>query len=232
MKDFNINERFVFLEQLTEMVCLEQAKSLLLTGEGGLGKTYTTIKTIEKTKTPYQKISGYTTPRGLYNLLYDHNGKLLLFDDCDSVLKDNVSRNVLKIALDSNSERIISWSAQIPKSSPYPNFFEFTGRIIFITNKSQESLKKLDGALLTRGYKVDLQMNSEEKIERMSYLVPKICKENDFNINAGYEALKFLEERKDKINQLSLRSLLDVIRIIQSKKETNWQNLANYCLIN
>ena len=224
--DFDINERFQFVDQLTTMVALGQANSLILTGEGGLGKTYTVTKALENANIEYKKVSGYSTARGLYNLLYDFNGMLFLFDDCDSVLEDKTSQNILKIALDTNEERVISWSAKMPKSSEYPQDFEFAGRIIFISNKPQE---KIFQPLLTRGYKVDLNMTSYEKIERIKHILPAICNKNDISVNVGYRALEFLSNKLDMVNSLSLRTLLDVIRIINSGQD-KWERLAEYCI--
>ena len=38
---FNINQRFNFLQDLTSMVVRGTTPSLIVTGEGGLGKTHT-----------------------------------------------------------------------------------------------------------------------------------------------------------------------------------------------
>ena len=94
---FDINQRFNFLLDLTSMVALGATPSLIVTGEGGLGKTHTvteTIKDNELSESEWVTFKGYSTPRGLYNTLFDHNGKLILFDDCDSVLEDKVSVNI------------------------------------------------------------------------------------------------------------------------------------------
>ncbi|MFW6009499.1 MAG: hypothetical protein ACOCP8_09575 [archaeon] len=223
---FDINERFEFVEKLTKMVCFGHANSVIITGQGGLGKTHTVLKAIEDTKIPYKKISGHSTARGLYNLLYDYNGSTFLFDDCDSVLDDKTSQNILKIALDSNEDRTITWAAKMPKGSEYPNEFEFTGRIIFITNKPQN---KIFQPLLTRGYKVDLSMDILEKIERMKFILPTVCETNNINLNIGFQALAFLEEKQNIVKSLSLRTLLDVIRIINSGQD-KWERLAEYTI--
>ena len=44
---FNINERFSFVEKLVTMVANNVQPSAVITGEGGLGKTYTVTKTLE-----------------------------------------------------------------------------------------------------------------------------------------------------------------------------------------
>jgi len=44
---FGINQRFEFVTQLVSMVADSVQPSAIITGEGGLGKTYTVIKTLE-----------------------------------------------------------------------------------------------------------------------------------------------------------------------------------------
>ena len=92
--DFTINQKFNFLDNLTTMVVEDITPSLLVTGEGGLGKTFSVTSTIQDNdleEKDYIFIKGYSTARGLYNTLYDNNGKLIIFDDCDSVLEDKVA---------------------------------------------------------------------------------------------------------------------------------------------
>ena len=48
MATFNINQRFNFLQDLTSMVVMGSTPSLIVTGEGGLGKTHTVTETIKE----------------------------------------------------------------------------------------------------------------------------------------------------------------------------------------
>ena len=146
---FNINQRFNFLQDLTSMVVRGATPSLIVTGEGGLGKTHTVTQTIKDNsldENDFVTFKGYSTARGLYNTLYDHNGKLIVFDDCDSVLEDKVALNILKSALDSYETRQITWMGRMTKSDEYQNQFNSTGRIIFISNKDKS---KIDSAILS-----------------------------------------------------------------------------------
>ena len=226
MNQFNINQRFEFLSDLTSMVVLGATPSLIVTGEGGLGKTHTvnqTIKGLEIPDTNWVSFKGYSTARGLYNTLFDHNGKLIIFDDCDSVLEDKVAQNILKSALDSYETRQISWMAKMNKSDEYPNQFNFTGRIIFISNKDKS---KIDGAILSRSLTVDLSMNPQEKIDRMAFILETILPEFDLQVKS--DALSFLDENKDKTN-LNIRTLIIVSKIRKQFPDT-WKNLAEYMI--
>jgi hypothetical protein len=200
--------------------------SLLVLGEGGLGKTHTVTESIKESNLDCNQwitFKGYSTARGLYNTLYDHNGKLIVFDDCDSVLEDKVALNILKSALDSYETRQITWMAKMVKSDEYPNQFNFTGRVIFISNKER---LKIDGAILSRSLTVDLSMTPLEKIERMSFILSRILPE--FPIEVKSDALNFLDVNKESA-QLNLRTLIMVSKIRRQFPDT-WQDLATYMI--
>ena len=226
MSTFSINERFNLLNDLAKMVVYDVTPSLIVTGEGGLGKTHEIKEVIDVTALQgceYIFIKGYSTARGLYNTLYDNNDKLIVFDDCDSVLEDKVAVNILKSALDSYDTRTISWMAKMNKNDEYPQHFDFTGRIIFISNKSKESI---DGAILSRSLTVDLTMTPVEKIERMTTILPNILPEYDDEVKV--EALNFLNENKDGVN-INMRTLIMVIKMANSNPD-NWKSMAGYML--
>jgi len=223
---FDINQRFTFLDKLVKMVIDGLTPSLIITGEGGLGKTHSVLSVVkEKELYPfeYEVIKGYSTARGLYNTLFDNNGKLIIFDDCDSVLEDKVAINILKSALDSYDSRKISWSARMNKNDAYPQQFEFTGRIIFISNKCKNSI---DDAILSRSLTVDLTMTPEEKIQRMGFIIEKILP--DFPLEVKCDALDYLDEKKHEV-QLNLRSLI-LLSKLRMAHQDGWKDLANYMI--
>lgn len=223
-KDFNINQRFGFLNDLTTMVVSGITPSLIVTGQGGLGKTHSVTKTIEDNglaEKDYVFFKGYSTARGLYNTLFDNNGKLIVFDDCDSVLEDKVAINILKSALDSYDRRTISWMAKMPKGEEYPSQFDFTGRIIFISNKSKD---KIDGAVLSRSLSVDLSMTPDDKVERMSAILPGILPGYDMSVKE--DALDFLKDVKDEVS-LNMRMLIMVSKMRLTYPDS-WKDLAGY----
>jgi hypothetical protein len=224
MSTFTINQRFEFLGNLTQMVIGGITPSLIVTGEGGLGKTHSitqTIKSTDITESEYVFFKGYSTARGLYNTLFDNNGKLIIFDDCDSVLEDKVALNILKSALDSYERRTISWMAKMNKNDEYPQQFDFTGRIIFISNKSKESM---NDAILSRSLTVDLTMTPNDKIERMSAILGSILPE--YSLDAKTEALEFLKTVKDEVS-LNMRMLIMVTKM-RATYPDNWRDMAKY----
>jgi hypothetical protein len=206
------------------MVVNNATPSLIVTGEGGLGKTHSvteTIKSNDLSDDEYIFFKGYSTARGLYNTLYDNNGKLIIFDDCDSVLDDKVALNILKSALDSYEKRTISWMAKMNKNDEYPQQFEFTGRIIFISNKS---ITDVNEAIRSRSLTVDLTMTPSDKIERMSAILENILPE--YQLEFKKEALGFLSEVCNEVS-VNMRMLIMVTKMRYNYPD-RWKDLASY----
>jgi hypothetical protein len=240
---FGINTRFEFVTKLVNMVASGVQPSAVITGEGGLGKTYTVTKTLSaagftdissladfqvgsviNTKKCFTQIKGFSTAKGLYRSLFENNNSIIVFDDCDAVLKDPVALNILKGALDSYGKRIISWNADM-RDDDLPRSFEFTGRVIFISNMTQSNI---DQAIRSRSMMIDLSMNSDQKLERMEFIASadEFLPEYDATIKA--DALALIREIKDDVKEISLRTLIAVSKIRASNKD--WKDLATYML--
>lgn len=242
---FNINDRFGFVEKLVTMVAKGVQPSAVITGEGGLGKTHTVTKTLEangykdmsdlaefqvgaviRKSKMYTMVKGYSTARGLYSTLFENNNSVIVFDDCDSILKDPVALNLLKGALDSYGKRVISWNAET-RDPELPRSFEFTGRVIFISNMSQD---RIDQAIRSRSMMVDLQMTLDQKIERMEFIAQSPEFLPEYNKTIVQDALELIRTLKDDAREISLRTLITVSKIRATNKD--WKLLAEYMLCN
>jgi hypothetical protein len=240
---FDINTRFGFVEKLVNMVATGVQPSAVITGEGGLGKTYTVTKTLEangykdisdlgefqvgsiiNTRKCFTTVKGYSTAKGLYRTLFENNKSIIVFDDCDAVLKDPVALNLLKGALDSYGKRIISWNADM-RDDDLPRSFEFTGRVIFISNMDQE---KIDQAIRSRSMMIDLSMSLDQKIDRMEYIAKSDEFLPEYDAKIKTDALSLIREIKDDCKEISLRTLIAVCKIRASNKE--YKDLATYML--
>ena len=135
-----------------------------------------------------------------------------------------VALNLLKGALDSYGERYISWNADI-KDEDLPRSFKFTGSIVFISNKDMDSL---DQAVRSRALCVDLSMTEEQKIERMDTIVQDAEFMPEYSIQYKHDALEFLRSMVKSVQNLSLRSLISVVKI--RAEGGDWKQLAKYVL--
>ncbi|AVH85357.1 hypothetical protein RsoM2USA_429 [Ralstonia phage RsoM2USA] len=183
------------------------------------------VHTNETWKNPgdYTMIKGYSTAKGLYKALYANRNKIVILDDCDSVWKDAVSLNIMKAALDSYDKRIVSWNADI---DDMPTSFEFTGRMIFISNLSQNDLSQ---AVKSRSLRVDLSMTTLEKIERMEHLVESEEFMAEVPKNIKREAMAFMKEHAAQATDLNIRTLMSVITLRMGAPKS-WTRLALYTI--
>lgn len=243
---FGINERFAFVEKLVTMVASGVQASAVITGAGGLGKSYTVLKTLESAgykdmsdlgefqvgaaiqrAKVFTQVKGYSTAKGLYRTLFENNGGVIVFDDCDAVLKDPVALNLLKGALDSYGRRIISWNADM-RDEDLPRSFNFTGKVIFISNMDQNNI---DQAIRSRSMMIDLSMSEDQKIDRMAHIIESPEFMEEFEIAAKVDALELIRELKDVAKEISLRTLIQVTKI-RASAGAAWKDMAEYVLCN
>lgn len=256
---FNINERFGFLTDFVTMVAEKVSPSIIVTGEGGLGKTFTVMAALaeagfkdsadvlghsiqdpddedfdgdfsekleaSKSKNLYTVVKGYSTAKGLYRTLYENRHRIVVFDDCDSVLRDPVALNLLKGALDSYEKRRISWNSEGFIDDGLPKSFEFKGGVIFISNMPTF---KIDQAVRTRSINVDLSMNTDQKLERMAEIIKSEEFLPNFSTEHKIEALEFIRGMKDEAREISFRTLISVTKVAQ--RGGNWKRRAEYLL--
>lgn len=175
----------------------------------------------------FRVIKGFSTAKSLYRALYENNGMTIVFDDCDSIQKDPVALNILKGALDSYSRRTISWMSERFIDDGLPKYFDFKGKVIFISNMPVE---KLDLALRSRTMVIDLSMTLKEKIDRMRYISksPDFLPDYDGEVKA--DAMELINELKDEAKELSLRTLIKVCKVRYKFRNGNWRQLGTYLL--
>ena len=241
--EFAINDRFDFTEQLVTMVATGQTASAIITGEGGLGKSYTVTKalkaaglkdisdllpgTVVAPRTAFRVVKGFSTAKGLFRVLFENKNSIIVLDDCDSVLKDADALNLLKGALDSYDKRIISWNTNI-NDDGLPRTFQFEGGVIFISNMSTD---KISQAIRSRSMNVDLSMTTDQKLERMETIMVAPEFMEGVSIDMKQDALATIREYKSIAKEISLRTLINVTKIRASGNK-NWQALSKYMLSN
>lgn len=239
-------ERFQILNDMTKAVKEGAVRAMIVSGPPGVGKSHGVeavlakadlFNTLAERKPKYEIVKGAMSAIGLYAKLYEFadRGNVVVFDDCDSILLEDLSLNILKGALDSSKRRFISWNtdSRLLRSEGVPNRFEFKGSAIFITNikfehvKSKKLRDHLD-ALESRCHYIDLQMDTErEKILRIEQVVRQgdMLEDYDFKPWDTDEVLDFIKSNASKLRELSLRM---VIKIADLKKgmPQNWQAVA------
>ena len=242
VSEVDINKRFEYVAKIVKMVATKTTASCIISGEGGLGKTYSVIKALKDSgmkditdlagfqvgssldlKKTFRVVKGYSTAKGLFRTLQECNGSTIVFDDCDSIMKDPVALNLLKGALDSYGDRYISWNSDM-RDDDLDKTFKFTGQVIFITNVT---LDRLDQAVRSRAMCVDLSMTQDQKLDRMEVIAESDEFLPEISRLVKKDALSFLRSNLDEVANLSLRSLIQVCKIADSG-DAEWKDLAKY----
>jgi hypothetical protein len=237
--------RFDILKDMTKAVKGGDVRAMIVTGPPGVGKSFGVeevlakddlFNTLGERKPKYEIVKGAMSPIGLYKKLYEFsdNKSIIVFDDCDSILLDDVALNILKAALDSSKKRTISWNtdSRLLRSEGIPDRFDFKGGAIFITNLKFENVrsKKLQehlAALESRCHYIDLRMDTDrEKVLRIKQIVKDgMLDSYEMEDIAKDEVVTFIEDNRATMRELSLRTVLKVADLRKSFP-TNWQNMA------
>lgn len=178
-------------------------------------------------KGDYVVVKGHASAKALYRLLWENRNRTILFDDCDKVLQDSTAIMLLKPALDSYEDRWVSWRVEgFAKDSDLPSTFKFNGSIIFITNMP---LSKIDEAVSTRCYKVDVSMTFPQRIERMQSVLPRVMP--DVDLEMKQEALDLIKDNLHRVKDVNFRALMNIITIRTDPNCSDWKRLATFALL-
>ena len=241
-----ISERFEILEEMTKATLSSDIRAMIVVGPPGVGKSYGVEKQLERANTfdvikdlppKYVIVKGAMTAIGLYNMLYKYSdkGNVIVFDDCDTVLLDDLSLNILKAALDSGKKRTIFWNSDSSylRREGIPDKFDFKGSAIFITNLKFEHLKSkklkdhLD-ALQSRCHYLDLTLDTmREKYLRVKQIsmTGELFGDYRFENNEAMDIIEFMGEYKEQLREMSLRMALKIADLVKISP-LRWKALA------
>ena len=245
-----IGERFEIMDNMTQAVVEGIVRSMIVVGPPGVGKSYGIVKKLEEANlfnmiagdNRYEVVKGATTALGLYAKLYEYSreGDVLVFDDCDSILMDELSLNILKAALDTNKKRVLHWNSdsKLLQRDGIPNKFEFKGACIFITNIKFDNVrsKKLRDhleALESRSHYIDLTMDSmRDKYLRIKQIAAtgELFKEFRFMAGEDQEVLEFMFANQTRWREMSMRCAVKLAALRKTMPD-NWQRTAQVTLM-
>ena len=241
-----IGKRFKILDDMTRAAKEGDVRAMIVSGPPGVGKSYGVEQQLEK-DAAFDDIAGYNRKHevvkgamsaiGLYAKLFKYSDprNVVVFDDCDSVLLDDLSLNILKAALDTSKKRYISWNtdSRLLRSEGIPDRFEFKGSAIFITNIKFENVrsKKLKDhleALESRCHYVDLTIDGErEKMLRIRQIIREgMLDDYDMPQERKDDIVEFIDENKARLRELSLRTVLKIADLAKSFP-TDWRDYAS-----
>jgi hypothetical protein len=153
--------------------------------------------------------------------MFAHKDDVLLFDDSDDALGDQQSRNIFKAATDTKKVRKLVWNKmgknivepdsmsaeEMIDQGLLPRYFEFTGKVIFISNLPLQKLDP-DGAIRTRAYIIDINPTEVEIYDFMEKIADDIPLADGLTLSSSDRKRVITLLRKGKSKQsANLRKL-------------------------
>lgn len=229
-----LDERFETIDMLSHASTRGQIRSLMISGPGGLGKSYTVEQAIreydpERTKTVIAK--GFVKPTGLFLLLhrYRHEGEVIVLDDCDSIFRDEDAMNILKGALDTGKERIVRWGAETKMvdedGEPIEREFEYKGTVIFLTNVDLDAEIAKGGrlaphyeAFVSRSHYVECDMHSSrDYVVRIEQLCERgmLVEQKGLTRAQSDRIVEYIKTNQNSLRELTLRMALKLADLLK-----------------
>lgn len=240
-----MRERFQILDDMTQASIDGVVRGMVVTGPPGVGKSFGVEQVLEKNslfdtlagnKLRFEVIKGASSAIGLYKVLFENADKnnVLVLDDCDTVLYDETSLNLLKAALDSCKKRKLSWNTDsaLLRREGIPDTFEFQGSVIFITNLKFDNvrgkIKDHLAAIMSRCHYLDLTMDTmREKVLRCKQIVADgMLNEYQFTQEEQDDLMNFMFENKEKMREISLRMVTKLADLKKSFGTEKWKRTA------
>ena len=220
-----LDETLTDIYDIARKVAAGAFNSLMISGRAGTGKTFSVEKALKDegltADDDYIIVSGAVSTIMMFKKMFQYRNKVLVFDDCDAVFRDENGRNILKAALDTKKIRRISYLKKSglvfdPKdfemdpegefnmieNGMVPAYFDFAGRVIFISNLAKDKADP-DGAIRSRSILIDVNPDDVTLMERIKTLLPDL-EPKDMPMKDKEEIYEFMK----KANDVSMRTFV------------------------
>lgn len=244
-----LEDKVLFFEEtindiydISRKVAAGAFNSLFISGRAGTGKTFNVEKAMNDEGLiegeDWVKVSGATSVIMMFKTMYQYRNNVIVFDDADAVFRDENGRNILKAALDTKKIRNISYLKKLemlfdPKdyendpegmynaieSGKVPNKFDFSGRVIFISNLQKDKADP-DGAIRSRSILIDVNPDDATLMERMRLILPHL-EPRDMPMSEKQEIYEFMKKARD----VSMRTFVKAAGFKQAGLK-NWERMA------
>lgn len=220
-----LDETLQDIYDIARKVAAGAFNSLMISGRAGTGKTFSVEKALKdeglQPDDDFIIVSGAVSTIMMFKKMFQYRNKVLVFDDCDAVFRDENGRNILKAALDTKKVRRISYLKKSglvfdPKdfemdpegefnmieNGMVPAYFDFAGRVIFISNLAKDKADP-DGAIRSRSILIDVNPDDATLMERIKTLLPYL-EPRDMPMKDKEEIFEFMK----KANDVSMRTFV------------------------
>ena len=237
-----LDETLDDIYQISRKVAAGAFNSLMISGRAGTGKTYSVEKALADEgltiDDDFIMVSGAVSTIMMFKKMFQYRTKVLVFDDCDAVFRDENGRNILKAALDTKKVRRISYLKKSglvfdPKdfemdpegefnmieNGMVPAYFDFAGRVIFISNLAKDKADP-DGAIRSRSILIDVNPDDATIMERIKTLLPYL-EPKDMAMKDKLEIYEFMKTAND----VSMRTFVKAAGF-KDADLPNWQRMT------
>ncbi len=241
----DIADGFQELEHMTEDLAMGKVRAMIVTSLPGMGKTYHINQTLDRIHRRYVSSTGGVSASELYKMSYKYKnrGEIVVFDDCDNILRDEDSLNLLKAMTDTTKKRVVSWRKD-NRSMADDNIEKshtFEGGVIFSTNldfqayvdEGKNKYATHMGALISRAFYLDLHLHDTYSLSLWINHVAtegKMFDKEGIDKETGAQILGFLHDNKDTLREYSLRTVKKVCDLSKSPRG-NWERRAKKYLL-
>jgi hypothetical protein len=224
---------FFKMKQYVSMVAKKHTNNLIITGVGGIGKSYQVIQRIKelglKENEDYITINGYMTPLKFYERLYENRDKLVILDDVAGLLNNLINVAILKGMMweMGNNKRIVTYNSSTAQLQ-YVGKFEFTGQLIVILNKIDKEKDVHTKALLSRAIHYTLEFAFKD-IKEILRQISKSIRYKNISIESRTEVTDYILNNTDETTKdLNIRSLIKAfdIYLYANSEHLDWKPLV------
>jgi hypothetical protein len=214
-----LSERFSILAELTDASISGVSRALIVSGPPGLGKSFTVEKKLsdwDPSGEDYTIVKGMVGMTGLVKLLFQYRaeGKIIVFDDADSVFEDLGTLNMLKTVCDTTETRTVSYLKETN--------LDFDVMI----NKGHRLTPHFQ-ALMSRAHYVDLAMrNKRDYMIRIKQVVKQgMLRSHGCDAMQEETVLTFINKNQDRLREMSLRIAIKIANLVMMG-QSNWERVA------
>jgi len=212
-----LDEYFKDYENIISILLNSEKKGLIVFGEKGKGKTFNTIRILEKMKKDYELVKGHITSYQLYRKLYENSNRIVVFDDVVGLLNDKDKISILLGALEKLGK--VEWITS-RNDLDLPRAFNFNGKIIIILNRIDLN-NEFQEAIFDRCIPFQFDIPRKTMLEMISILATK-------RDNIPLEIVEWIHKNKLDITFRDYEMLRDIYRF----DKDNWQKIAERILLN
>jgi len=237
-----LDETLTDIYDIARKVAAGAFNSLMISGRAGTGKTFSVEKALKDEgltiDDDFIMVSGAVSTIMMFKKMFQYRTKVLVFDDCDAVFRDENGRNILKAALDTKKVRRISYLKKsglvydpkdfemdpegefnMQENGMVPAYFDFAGRVIFISNLAKDKADP-DGAIRSRSILIDVNPDDATLMERIKTLLPYL-EPKDMAMEDKEEIYDFMK----RANDVSMRTFVKAAGF-KVAGLPNWERMA------